>query len=384
MVDYGTYANLYATQNASRTIRWHNDTLGDGFYYNGNNQYARSTHWESRTTDPWNPPYIHDTVFWLSCLSTRNCTSYYSPITVSINPPLLHDVAISEVRSPRSPLRNNYRPGRVYNEVDTVVLRVVNYGSQPISNIPIGFKFMNANGRTTYLEAYDTVRTTIPGRVGDNVQYYDFKFPDSVMLQLQGSPLSRTAYTLNAWVSHIDDQQHNNDTLSKIYDFSTVPENTYDSIAHSAPDSPDGFDITRVSYNTLDHEMPEMIGYKHIFFGNYNAANAEVPTLYMRHGTSDTLTVEIANNEDENDTSTLAKVYVAIDYNRDGVYGNRFDGTEWAAGSGIQPQFVIAQPPSPPDTADHPRACPIRLYAHDGHGQCRYIDKDGTLPIQPG
>ena len=44
MVDYGTYGNLYATQNANRTIRWHRDTTSGNFFYTGNNNYTRSTH----------------------------------------------------------------------------------------------------------------------------------------------------------------------------------------------------------------------------------------------------------------------------------------------------------------------------------------------------
>lgn len=311
MVDYGTYANFWATQNASRTIRWHRDTVSGNFFYNGNNNYGRSTHWSNT------PQYFHDSTYYLSCLSTRNCTSYYSSINVGINPPLNYDVSISEVRSPRG-------SGRVYLEKDTVTLRVVNYGSQPISNIPIAFKFMNANGRVTYLEVHDTVRATIPGRVGDNVHFFDFSF-DTALLQI-GQPLSSVAFTLNAWVYHPDDQQRGNDTLRYVHNFRSLPEAVYDSINKYIPTTVDGFDISRVSYNELDNIMPDMIGYDHLWLGNYNANNAEVPTLFMRRGTQDTLTIEVANNRDELDSNTAATLCVAIDYNRDGDYD--FEGVE--------------------------------------------------------
>ena len=311
MVDYGTYANFWATQNAFRPIRWHRDTVSGNFFYNGNNNYGRSTHWNTT------PQYFHDSLYYLSCLSTRNCTSYYSQITVGINPPLNYDVSISEVRSPRA-------SGRVYLEKDTVTLRVVNYGSQPISNIPIAFKFMNANGRTTYLEVHDTVRATIPGRIGDNVSYFDFTF-DTALLQIN-QPLSNTTFTLNAWVYHPDDQQRGNDTLRYVHTFRSLAENIYDTINKFAPTSPEGFDISRVSFNELDQKMPDMIGYDNLWLGNYNPNNAEIPTLFVRRGTQDTLTIEVANNQNEMDSSTAATLCVAIDYNRDGFYD--FDGVE--------------------------------------------------------
>ena len=316
MVDYGSYGNLYATQAQNRVIRWHRDTVSGDFFYNGNNNYNRSTHWNAT------PQYFNDSVYYVSCLSSRNCTSYYAPITVGINPPLACDVSISEVRSPRG-------IGRVYLEVDTVTLRVVNYGSNPVSNIPIAFKFMNSNGRTTYLEVHDTVRATIPGRVGHNVSYYDFSFShqcgDSAMLIIN-QPLGNTAYTLSAWVYHPDDQQRGNDTLHFVHNFRALPESVYDSINNFAPSGVEGFDITRVSFNELDNVMPDLIGYDNLWLGGYNANTAEVPTLYLRRGTQDTLTIEVANNQIESDSSSRAALCVAIDWNRDGQYA--FDGNE--------------------------------------------------------
>lgn len=305
LVNYGAYGNLWSTQSASRVVRWHRDTTSGEFFYNGNNNYNRSTHWSAT------PQYFHDSLYYLSCLSSRNCTSYYSSIAVGINPPLDYDVSISEVVSPRG-------SGRVYNEKDTVKLRVANYGRYPIRDIPIAFKFMNANGRTTYLEVHDTLREEIPGRVGDNVHSAVFVF-DTSLLQIN-SPINSTTFTLNAWVYHPDDQERGNDTLRSVHMFASLPENIYDIIEHDAPATADGFDITRVSFNTLDNVMPDMIGYTNLFLGNYNANQAEVPCLRLRHGTTDTLTIEVANNLNEMDSSTAASLVVAIDYNRDGLY----------------------------------------------------------------
>ena len=310
MVDYGTYGNLWATQGETRVIRWTRDTTDGSFFYNGNNNYGRSTHWSNT------PQYFHDSLYYLYCLSSRNCTSYYSQINVGINMPLSYDVSISEVRSPRG-------SGRVYLEKDTVTLRVVNYGSLPISNIPIAFKFMNANGRVTYLEVHDTVRHTIPGRVGDNVSYYDHTFGgciDDTAMLLINQPNSNTQFTLNAWVYHPDDQQRGNDTLRTVHVFRSLAESKYDSINRYAPTSPSGFDITHVSFNELDNIMPDMIGYDNLWLGAYNPNNAEIPTLFVRRGTQDTLTIEVANNMDELDSTTGASLCVVIDYNRDGVY----------------------------------------------------------------
>ena len=154
---------------------------------------------------------------------------------------MAYDVSISEVRSPRG-------SGRVYLEKDTVTLRIVNYGSQPISNIPVAFTFMNANGRITYLEVHDTARVTIPGRVGDNVSYYDHTFggclADTAML-LINQPLSNTSFTLNAWVYHPDDMQRGNDTLRTFHTFRSLAEilNRRISEYFIDPDSGEGFGV---------------------------------------------------------------------------------------------------------------------------------------------
>lgn len=316
MVDYGSYGNLWATQGESRVVRWTRDTTDGSFFYNGTNNYSRSTHWSST------PQYFHDSLYYLYCLSSKNCTSYYSTINVGINNPLTCDVSISKVLSPRG-------IGRVYLENDTVTLRVANYGSLPVTDIPIAFKFMNANGRTTYLEVHDTIHATIPGRVGDNVSYYDHTFggcfADTAMLQIN-QPLTNTTFTLNAWVYHPDDLQRGNDTLREVHTFRSLNDNIYDSINQFTPTAVEGFDITRVSFNELDNIMPDLIGYDNLVLGKYNASNAEIPTLFMRRGTKDTLTIEVANNLDELDSSTAASLCVCIDYNRDGRYG--FDGIE--------------------------------------------------------
>ena len=317
MVDYGSYGNLWATHYQSRVIRWHRDTSGSGFFYNGSNNYNRSTHWSTT------PQYFHDSTYYLSCLSASNCTSYYQPIHVAVNLPIAYDCSISKVLSPRA-------SGRVYLEVDTVKLRVVNYGSQPISNIPIAYKFMDANGRTTYAEVHDTVRATIPPRVGDSVSHFDFVF-DTALLTVN-RPTANTTFTLQAWVYMPGDMQTGNDTLRTAHTFKALAENKYDSILQYKPTEEAGFDITRVSYNELDNVMPDLIGYTSLELGRYNATIDQIPCLYVRQGTQDTLTIEVANNENENDTRTAASLCVAIDYNRDGEYD--LDGVENITKSG--------------------------------------------------
>lgn len=325
MVDYGSYANLWATQTDGATnnkhfvLRWTRDSVNVSDFYTGTNNYARSTHWNTT------PQYFHDSVYYVYCVSDKGCTSYYAPIHVGINPMLANDVSISKVLSPRA-------SGRVYLEKDTVKLRVVNYGSQPVSNIPVAFKWMNANGRTTYLEVHDTIRVTIPGRTGDDennpnqVHYYDYVFDTALLNVNNPLPSSRTSYTLNAWLYHPTDMQRGNDTLRSLHTFVALPENTYEGSFRddqnnlAYPTETQGFDVTYVSFNELDNVMPDLIGYDHLMLGSYNASSAEIPTLYMRKGTTDTLTIEVANNQAELDSTTEAAVIVAIDFDRDGRY----------------------------------------------------------------
>ena len=320
---YGSYGNLYATEttgatnNKHFTIHWTRDSVGAPDFYTGNNNYARSTHWNTT------PQYFHDSTYYLYSVSDKGCTSYYSPINVGIiNPGLNCDVSISEVVSPRA-------SGRVFLEKDTVKLRLINYGRQPVSNIPITFKWMNANGRTTYLEVTDTARITLPGRTTEDehsITTYVYVFDTALLNVNNPLPNSAVSYQLNAWVHHPNDQYRGNDTLRTIHTFRALPQNTYDSIQKYVPTSVEGFDITRVSFNEMDYDMPDMIGYDYLCLGNYTAANAEIPTLIMRPGTQDTLTIGIAHNKHEWDTTTPGAVCVAIDYNRDGLYD--FDGFE--------------------------------------------------------
>lgn len=312
-VNYGSYGNLWATQSENRVIRWHrNDTVSGTFFYNGNNNYNRSTHWSST------PQYFHDSCYYLSAVSSRGCTSYYSQICVTVNPPLLHDVSISKVISPRA-------SGRVYEENDTVTLQITNYGSADVSTIPIHFEWLSANGRTVLDSITDTVRINMAnhgynglrGRVGDNLDTFNFSFPHQLAVN---QPLTGSTYKLNAWVMLPGDQERGNDTLRYLHTFNTLAETTYDSINHLAPSDVSGFDIKRVSFNELDNEMPDMIGYDNLWLGNYNAGSAEIPRLVVRKGTSDTLSIEVANNLDEMDSSTAASLFVLVDYNRDGQY----------------------------------------------------------------
>ena len=120
--------------------------------------------------------------------------------------------------------------------------------------------------------------------------------------------------------------QRGNDTLRTVHTFRSLAENIYDSVNSLAPMVTEGFDITRVSFNELDNIMPEMIGYDHLWLGNYHANQAEIPTLFVRRGTTDTLTIEVASNYDELDTTTAASLMVCFDYNRDGAYD--FEGNE--------------------------------------------------------
>lgn len=318
-VNYGSYGNLWATQSESRVIRWHrDDTVSGTFFYNGNNNYNRSTHWYDT------PQYFHDSCYYLSAVSSRGCTSYYSQICVTVNPPLQNDVSISKVISPRS-------YGRVYEEIDTVTLQVVNYGTSTVTTVPIHFEWLSANGNTILDSITDTVRINMAnhgfnglrGRTGDVCDTFNFSFPHQLNIN---QPLSNLTYKLNAWVMMPGDQECHNDTLRYLHTFKTLSETIYDSINHLAPSDVAGFDIKHVSFNELDNEMPDMIGYDNLWLGNYNPGSAEIPRLVIRKGTMDTLTVEVANNLNEMDSSTAASLFVLIDYNRDGNYN--FDNYE--------------------------------------------------------
>lgn len=298
---YGTWGAVRAEQHnshaagslaAGRPIRWYRDSTAAPFY--SPSQYNASRIWNTT------PQYFHDSTYYLCCISDKQCTSLYSPVTVHVAPPVAHDIAYEAVLAPLG--------SRVYMEDDTVRLRIANYGSNPESNFPVTYQLKNGNN--VLQSVTETVTATI--QPGDT---YIFTF-DSLLTGINQpnlhTPTTQKNFTLNVWTDLATDMVRRNDTIRTPYTFNSLSEGLY---AYTYPYDPT-FDITRVSFNQIDIEMPPMgRGYNNL--ASYAAP--DYPVVHVRRGTQDSLLLSITPLDATVQTFRL-KTWVFIDFDRSGLF----------------------------------------------------------------
>lgn len=317
---YATWDTLFASHTdvpptgsvVHRPIRWHRDSVAEPFF--APTTYSSSCWWET-------PQYFHDSVYYLSCISASGCTSYYSQIHVTVNSQLPTDVAVEAIEDP---IKN-----MVYMYRDSVKVRIINYGTQSVNNIPVVYRFMNPQG-VLIQEVTEVCTATI--QPGDT---YVYRFDSLITIPNWSATQS---YRLRAWTNLMTDGCHGNDTLRGVfgegsvtgtnhrpienyYYFYAVPQySTASSFrGYQVPEfaNKQGLDITRVAFNSLENTLSPA-GIDYFDFANIN--NPAVPVLHLRKGITDTMIIEVANSDDCNDTSTLAYLEVLIDANRDGGF----------------------------------------------------------------
>ena len=306
---YGTWGEVTASQVNQRPISWYRDSTASPFYsVSGTNlaAYNASRRWSTT------PRFFHDSTYYLRCSSDKNCASHFSEVHVSVAPQVPVDVALETAITPLG--------GRVYMENDTVRVRIVNYGTQAVSDIPITFQVRKGNNTNPIQQVTEICHTTLqPG------QTYVYTF-DSLFQY--STPLAAGNFFLRAWTNLDNDMVRRNDTLRWVNQLRpTAPNNTlidypFNALAESTyptrTNSPNGaMDITRVSFNEIDVDLPAM-GRSYTNFGVYT--NPEWPVLHLTRGTTDSILVGISlpgSSERER-----GKVAVYIDFNRDGSFLN--------------------------------------------------------------
>lgn len=292
-IPYATSDTIWASQINSRPVRWHRDSTQAPFYAPTN--YERSTHWDNT------PQYFHDSIYYLSCISGQ-CTSDFSQVHVYLNPRVSTDASVVEIVQPI----NN----RVYVENDTVKISITNYGTSPLSNIPLVYQVLYGSGNNrTELQR---VTEVYPGPLQpDEVYVYTF---DSLMQIPEANINLAKSYTIRAWTDLNNEMIRINDTARNNYEFRTLALSSY---CQPSIESTAGLDITRVSFNDIDWDMPE-VGRGYNDFGAY--ASPEVPVLHLARGTVDSLIFECANNENPEDHRSLGRVGVFFDLDRNGQF----------------------------------------------------------------
>lgn len=289
-IPYATWSAIRASQAQNRVVHWFNDTNA-AFFYNGNNNYAASCTWNG------GPQYFRDTVYYLNCKSHDGgeCPSLFSAVHVYLNPRVPIDVAATAVN----------QPGRkTYVIDDTATVTITNHGTSGVSNIPVVFQLWNSTRSQLLQELTQTCTATVPA--GGT---YLFKFDSLLHIN---SPDANTTFYVRTWTDLSTDQVHLNDTLRTDYRFETLTERDYCTPSITASE---GIDIVRVSYNTLNHEMPAS-GWTYKNFGVFS--NPEVPVLHLQRGTLDTFYITTVNNTNDLDFNTRVRLSVYLDNDRSG------------------------------------------------------------------
>ena len=313
-IPYAGWDTLHATQSDNLIIRWFEarDTNNfDGHFYNGSGSAAASQKWGPT------PQYFNDHTYYLATKTSHNCRSSFSPITVHVNPQVSTDVAVSAIEAPRT-------TGRVYAENDTVKVRITNYGTSAVSNIPVVYEIRSGSNKNPVIQRADEVCTTTIPAGGDFV--YEFR----TLWNNVEDPTAQKSFYIRSWTDLASDMVRINDTnridaYATTNHFWTIPERAYYDYA-----SEDTFtvDITKVAFNTLYTEFFP-IGYPYHNFGVYHNHyptdgtsfdERGVPVLHLTRGTTDTLHIITTNVEDVYDRRTPVQIAALIDFNRDGEY----------------------------------------------------------------
>ncbi len=289
VIPYATLVTLNASQSQNRPLRWHVDSLSVPFYEPENYNVSKKYLMEHII--------FSDTLFYLSSISSSGCTSYYDPIHVTLRLPVAIDAAPKFIEEPVD---------KVYMSRDTVKIRLINYGTQPISNIPVTYKKHRVNNETLELqEVTETcVETIQPG--AEYVYSFDSLVDFEVVTGAQN-------YTLTIWTDLATEQTRENDTIIKI--ISPIPEDDY---CEPTVTTLSGMDITSVRFGLLESNV-HPIG--HTFMNLVNYTTPKIPTLSLYKNLTDTLFITAIDNQAYvSGKIGFAKAY--IDWNRDGLFND--------------------------------------------------------------
>lgn len=291
---YGTWGAVRASQVNQRPIRWYRDSTGASFYhpstYTSTNPSATySTLWKNT------PQYFSDSTYYLNCLSAKNCPSHFSAVTVHVAPRVPNDIAIEAILSPLG--------SRVYMENDTARVRIVNYGTSTQTNVPITFQVMRGTN------VIQTETEICPTPIAP-MQTLVYTFNTLVNIS---TPTTAQNYTMTAWTGLATDQVRRNDTIRTSHTFRSLAE-------YAAPTKPShpSFDITRVSFNEIDFEIPALgRGMNNLAL----YANPDYPVTHVQRGMTDSLIVQVTSLN-ATDLANRCKIWVMIDFDRSGTFSN--------------------------------------------------------------
>lgn len=325
-IPYATNTVLHATQANQRPIIWYRDSTANAVY-TGSNNYNLSTTYSGMLNSQ--PQLFNDTVLYLNCKSERNCPSYFSEIHVYLNPRVASDVSAAAILTPTT--------GHVFVERDTVTVRIANYSSRPISNIPVTYRFYKND--TTAQNLLSEVTEVYSGPLAVDATI-DYAFDSLVTIPQEYFNTAHTYY-IKAWTDLSTDEVRQNDTVRRPLMFQTKAETDYCTPTVSNRDQ---LDITRIAFSDFDWEMPAVgRGYTNLS----SFTNNETGRIVVPHVLNDSVLVSFANSDSVDDRVTPARLCLYIDYNRSGS----FDSTELVFHTIVTAGQDVVMPLEIPNTA---------------------------------
>ncbi|MBQ0016348.1 MAG: T9SS type A sorting domain-containing protein, partial [Bacteroidales bacterium] len=247
-----------------------------------------------------------DTTYYLCVYGSNGCRSNYTRLNVVVNRRVPYDASVAEVLAPAY--------DKVYNECDTVVVRVCNYGTASLADFPVKYSFYLADDvvatpiQESVVEMFtDTLQ---PGQCGDLKFQTLMVIPDSLVNQLH-------RYQVRAWTDHPREMVRSNDTIYDAWQFATLPESAY---CIPSVRNGNGPTMVSVSFNTMSNQVAAL-PYTYTNFGCYDSVSRITPVLHLSRGLFDSIVVHVVNVADLNDQTTPCTLVALIDYNRDGDFG---------------------------------------------------------------
>lgn len=287
---YGTYGHPHAEQDASLPIKWfYNATDPEPFYAPSNYNSSKIYTTPARV--------FHDSTFYLrvNLSGTYACESAYEPVSIIVRDRAPVDMAALNITAPLS--------GLVYTEEDTIMVKLVNYGTQAATNFNVTYSIVP----TTPADATPVEVTETCTDVVQPDEEYVYKFTTLADM----SDASKT-YKIRAWVKATGDVTELNDTTLSVVN--VKPLNGKTIYPTASVTNGESLDIVRVQMGTVDNAS--IAG-----SDTYSNFTESIDPIVVYKGTTDSLIVynekapamEISEIPDG-----WMKVY--IDWNRDGVF----------------------------------------------------------------
>ncbi len=289
VIPYATLVTLNASQSQNRPLRWHVDSLSAPFYEPTNYNVSKKYLMEHII--------FSDTLYYLSSISSSGCTSYYDPIYVTLRPPVAIDAAPKFIEEPVD---------KVYMSRDTVKIRLINYGTQAISNIPITYKKHRASNAVLELQEVTEICTETIQPGAEYVYSFDSLVDFEIVSGFQN-------YTLTIWTDLATEQTRENDTIKKV--IAPISENSY---CKPTVSTISGMDISSVRLGMLGSNI-HPIGHGYMNLVDYTTP--KIPTLSLYKNLTDTLFITAVDNQ-AYESGKWGFVRAYIDWNRDGLFND--------------------------------------------------------------